>query len=308
MSSIAADERAARHAQGRVAVSSTAIPLTVSSIGHLAPPAEFSCFVHSVFANSCNFTFDGALLTLVVPRAGNGPTTLLLEHEPTRDLRTLFVTGTQLHCRKRVLRSERVLIQLGAAQTWQPLERSGLLPRREIERRLHIAAQQLTQLRKTRASVIDRSAADLVASIAEACRVLDKDRVVRLVASLVGLGEGLTPAGDDFLVGLLAGLDGLALDAAKRHFVDAIGLTLARLAHRTTDVAAHYLRLAARGHYSEVLDCLRDALLCRHRCDLVEKALQGALDVGATSGADMVTGLLAGLTAWLQDETNLAQT
>jgi len=40
----------------------------------------------------------------------------------------------------------------------------------------------------------------------------------------------------------------------------------------------------------------------------VEKALQGALDVGATSGADMVTGLLAGLTAWLQDETNLAQT
>jgi len=156
--------------------------------------------------------------------------------------------------------------------------------------------------------VIDRSAADLVASIAEACRVLDKDRVVRLVASLVGLGEGLTPAGDDFLVGLLAGLDGLALDAAKRHFVDAIGLTLARLAHRTTDVAAHFLRLAARGHYSEVLDCLRDALLCRHRCDLVEKALQGALDVGATSGADMVTGLLAGLTAWLQDETNLAQT
>jgi hypothetical protein len=277
-------------------------------MGHLVPRADFSCVVHSVFANACNFAFDGALLTLVGPHAGNGPTTMVLAQEPARDLRTLFVAGAQLRCRNRVLRSNRVEVQLGAAQPWHPLAGEALLPRSEVERSLQIAAQELTRFRRTHPSVIDGSAANVAACIADACRVLDEERATRLVARLVGLGEGLTPAGDDFLVGLIAGLDALALDAAKRHFLDAMGLTIAGLAHRTTDVAAHFLRLAARGHCSEVLDCLRDALLCRHRGALMQKALLRALDVGATSGADMVSGLLAGLTAWLPNETKLAQT
>ena len=68
---------------------------------------------------------------------------------------------------------------------------------------------------------------------------------------------------------------------------------------RTTPIAAHYLRLAAAGHYTEPLIRLRTALLCEDDSDVVDAAVQSALAVGATSGADTVSGLLAGLLAWL---------
>ena len=68
---------------------------------------------------------------------------------------------------------------------------------------------------------------------------------------------------------------------------------------RTTPIAAHFLRLAAAGHYAEPLIRLRTALLCEDDGDVVDAALQSALAVGATSGADTVSGLLAGLLAWL---------
>jgi len=44
---------------------------------------------------------------------------------------------------------------------------------------------------------------------------------------------------------------------------------------------------------------LRRALLCEDDGDVVDAALCNALAVGATSGADTVSGLSAGLRAWL---------
>ena len=73
----------------------------------------------------------------------------------------------------------------------------------------------------------------------------------------------------------------------------------ARSTPRTTPIAAHYLRLAAGGHYTEPLVRLRRALLCEDDVDVVDAALRTALAVGATSGADTVSGLSAGLRAWL---------
>ena len=71
------------------------------------------------------------------------------------------------------------------------------------------------------------------------------------------------------------------------------------LTPRTTPIAAHYLRLAAGGHYTDPLIRLRRALLCETSADVVDAALRNALAVGATSGADTVSGLSAGLRAWL---------
>jgi hypothetical protein len=44
---------------------------------------------------------------------------------------------------------------------------------------------------------------------------------------------------------------------------------------------------------------LRHALLCEGDREAIDAALRSALAVGATSGADTVCGLLAGLWAWL---------
>jgi len=152
--------------------------------------------------------------------------------------------------------------------------------------------------------VIDGEGASVVCALRDACRSFDGEQAVRHAARLVGWGEGLTPAGDDFLLGLVAGLDALGGDCERRHaFHRMLTAALNALTPRTTAIAAHYLRLAAAGHYTEPLVRLRHALLCEEDLGAVDAALCAALAVGATSGADTVSGLLAGLLAWLPAST-----
>jgi hypothetical protein len=123
----------------------------------------------------------------------------------------------------------------------------------------------------------------------------------------VGWGEGLTPAGDDFLIGLLAGLDAFVADDDRRGRVrGAIAALVTSCARRTTPIAAHYLKLAAAGHYNEPLVALRNAVLAEDDWYAVDGALGRALAIGASSGADTVRGLLAGLAVWLPASTSAA--
>jgi len=59
------------------------------------------------------------------------------------------------------------------------------------------------------------------------------------------------------------------------------------------------LRLAVASHYGATLLRLRDALLSDPQSDTLEASLSRALAVGASSGADTVTGLVCGISASL---------
>ena len=158
---------------------------------------------------------------------------------------------------------------------------------------------RLAQRRHRHSSVIDREASTAVAALEAACGQLDGEKASQHAKNLTGWGEGLTPAGDDFLVGLCAALNALAADNARRRaFLLSVGATIAASSSRTTPIAAHYLRLAAQGHFTADLIDLRDALLSEQRRERLLSVLDRALAVGATSGADSVTGVLAGLSAW----------
>jgi hypothetical protein len=92
----------------------------------------------------------------------------------------------------------------------------------------------------------------VAAALADACRALDRERATRHAERLIGWGEGLTPAGDDFLVGLIAGLDALASgDPRRRSFLEAVAATLVRDASRTTPIASQ--PSPCRRHHTEPL-------------------------------------------------------
>jgi hypothetical protein len=104
--------------------------------------------------------------------------------------------------------------------------------------------------------------------------------------ALLGLGPGLTPAGDDLVAGTIA-----ALALLGRLDETAAGAVLARAAVATTSLSAALLRCAVRGQVPPQAAALLGALCGR---GAVEPALTGLLDVGATSGAALALGLCAG--------------
>ncbi|HEU5297381.1 MAG TPA: DUF2877 domain-containing protein [Burkholderiaceae bacterium] len=272
--------------------------LGVESIGHRVPRGDFAGRVHSAFAHACNIACGGSLLTVVARRGGNGPTSLLLGAGAPPDLRRWFDVGETLQCRRGAARGGRVDIELARAEVWRPLPRRARGPAPLLRARLRRATAWLAQQRGTR-SVIDGAAVHVTAALIAACCALDGPLAAQHAARLIGWGEGLTPAGDDYLVGLCAGLDAMLNDdPARATCRAAITEVLLGSLPRTTAISAHWLRLAAQGDYGERLLDARDALLSDAPRAEVDAALRAACAVGATSGADTLAGLLAALAAW----------
>ena len=121
---------------------------------------------------------------------------------------------------------------------------------------------------------------------------------------LIGLGPGLTPAGDDLLAGLVAGVRVLTPAVVTavtppvtgvRETAEALGAyTVRRAVGRTTDVSVALLCHAANGAVATPAARLLAALT---RADgPVQRRIADATDdllaVGSTSGRDLATGLL----------------
>jgi hypothetical protein len=101
---------------------------------------------------------------------------------------------------------------------------------------------------------------------------------------LVGLGPGLTPSGDDFLIGALAMLD--ALERTNIHA--ALGSAVIAAADRTSPLSASFLRAAAAGHVGENLHTMVAAVLTGN----ADAAVAAAARIGHTSGWDALAGAI----------------
>jgi hypothetical protein len=138
-----------------------------------------------------------------------------------------------------------------------------------------------------------------VHALAAAYRADDHDAVRRASRTLLGLGGGLTPSGDDLVGGALFGRLLVAADAARWRTV---GAELAVEALRASHVisAALLADLVAGASFAP-LHATAEALARGDDAAALESA--GVLAaLGHSSGWDMLTGLVAGVTGRLNDE------
>lgn len=122
-------------------------------------------------------------------------------------------------------------------------------------------------------------------SLATAVRGDDGELAGRAARGLAGLGPGLTPAGDDVLVGLLSALSLLGGPPAV---IDAL---LAAADGRTTDLSLALLRHAAKGECIDRVGGLLQALSGYGEVDLAYRRLAA---VGRSSGPALAAGVLIG--------------
>jgi Protein of unknown function (DUF2877) len=130
--------------------------------------------------------------------------------------------------------------------------------------------------------------------LSHSIRVRDPSAAERVIGELIGLGEGKTPAGDDYLVGIFAALWSCA---AGRAFAAALAPALITLAALTSDLSSLYLSEAANGEVSERLADVAAGICAGSSEDVVGNAVNKALGVGHSSGAAGIFGLLNGYAA-----------
>jgi hypothetical protein len=118
----------------------------------------------------------------------------------------------------------------------------------------------------------------------------DSSAVMAGAWALAGLGPGLTPSGDDFLVGLMAGLWLFPHNLAATFTVEEVCRLIVETAvPRTTTLSGVWLRHAARGEVGEAWHDLARAISSADTTSCAS-ILNRILATGATSGADALAG------------------
>jgi hypothetical protein len=206
---------------------------------------------------------------------------------------------------------EDVIVNVSSARPWSPL----LLPFADLPSTEAVARAARTAAARAPAGgfgpflrsldEVDEEDGDLFRAAARptlrallaAAQRGDRRAAEEAAAALVGLGAGLTPSGDDALVGFTA-----ALTAARATLARPIARAAADAGARTTLVARTYLDHAARGEYAERVHDLTAAVAAGDAT-----AVARGMSWGATSGADLVLGILLGArAAWLTSEARAA--
>jgi hypothetical protein len=123
-------------------------------------------------------------------------------------------------------------------------------------------------------------------------------------ARLLGLGGGLTPAGDDFLCGLLAALWCASSEGGEdRRFLRAWGAEIQRRLDATNAISASFLECAIAGCFPGTVTALA-AAFAGTPATTTGRGPRASLDrlcaLGHSSGMDTATGFLFGL--WLRTD------
>ena len=253
--------------------------------------------VHSRFRRAVNFSNGRHLVFLVSQEIGAGPLNIVLAGAGSQEA-LACVSGVRAE--ENFLQLDEQHFELGFGDRYD----SKLALR---TRNTNCFAQNLEQFRRLLAETSPaRSLAFLIAPerIGSFTSSIERAFISRIqcgvdeffggnllegVSLLKGCGMGLTPSGDDFIAGVLVGLQVVQL-LHERELGEAID-TIFRAAAGDNIFSKTFLDLARRGLVSEKQQNLILALSDEHP-DALRGAALNLFAVGATSGADFGTGFL----------------
>jgi hypothetical protein len=280
-------------------------------LGYTVPRRLFDAEIHSAFASAANLRSAGSyrLLTLVTAGEADLPQGIRLKTPQGFSFEGLR-TGERFTCRDGLLRCEQapLTIDLRPAKRWKcdlPAlaadlnDPSTLAALRSVEQMLAGWQARVAIGLPAGQVAAARRMGESVSGLVAATRRYDEAAATGSVATLIGLGPGLTPAGDDFLVGYLAGLWCTVRGRGERvGFLSSLGKAVVRLSRRTNDISRAYLVHAAHGQVSSRLADLVGVICRGEGSDRLLETAEAAMSVGHTSGMEAVAGLLLGLSAW----------
>lgn len=126
-----------------------------------------------------------------------------------------------------------------------------------------------------------------------------KEEAEKTIKRWIGRGRGLTPSGDDFLMGLLY-MDRIC-PILEMPFLQSLKTLIDH--QYTTDISGHYYHCALEGYFNYVLVELLDALIQKNSPQM-KRCIDRIKMIGSTSGCDMLSGMAAGVN-YIKGEANI---
>lgn len=252
--------------------------------------------VHSCFENGCNIIIENKLCFVGNKKDCLLPYSLVIDRKHTATLRR------HISCGHSVFRWNEVLHRLETDGLSLSFKNARLYDSRFTKKNDPLPRNSLDLLKDrvdlTLKTGFGQSIGELtdlknheIQQLTKSFGTPDARQASRTLRRFMGRGMGLTPSGDDFLLGIL--------------FVNHIHPILSQPFYGqlkdfaqeqiyTTDISNHFYRCAFKHLFSQIFINLYNALETSDT-QLLKKGIQTMLSVGHTSGRDMLSGIVVGL-------------
>ncbi|WP_083397659.1 DUF2877 domain-containing protein [Paenibacillus sp. LC231] len=266
---------------------------------------KFNGTVHSIFDRTVNLKCrtNGELYTIATDSVDNAPNTLVTDIDSFS--KRGLVIGDEVYAEgERLYVGKNAAVMLQQVHVWRSKLPS--YPEDEDILRNHVAEAQLWIEAHGKAGGMKRSAEtgnsfdqemdrllrERSAGLLEALSKGEVSLASHYAIQLIGLGPGLTPSGDDFLVGLYAVMNLTNGPLFKiRHMCERV---VAASADRSNPISYMALKKAASGQVRESIGEFMHHMIHGSKTEVISR-LSRVLGTGSTSGTDIALGLVNGL-------------
>jgi hypothetical protein len=241
-------------------------------------------YILHVFDRACNLINERReVLSIVTPQIGNGPFNIVIEDD------VLFSEHLHIQSPISIRESQLFLgnfvILFDYANTWCP---------RPNWERVHVKKDKITD----RISKLQITNDQFPSSLSSALANGDISSCLAAARQLAGLGQGLTPSGDDFIMGAIHAVWIIHPFEVSSVLAGEIAKTAAPL---TTSLSAAWLKSAGKGEAGILWHEFFDALISG-TMTAIQESMEKILAVGGTSGADALAGFAGVFTSLKEKE------
>ena len=266
--------------------------------------------IHSVFTRTINIIVKNQLYTIASNQLDNAPATLLIELDNFNSYR--FLPDDRVRIRNEQLKlTNKLSIDLSATHLWKKEISHFPIKENQLHQNLLYATAFVLKMGKT--DWLREDSEDRISFQKEMGRML-RERTAGLMQNferstlteqvkrtegIIGLGQGLTPSGDDFLVGVMLAFSTLKKDLFNKRKWASQVVNVSK--EKTNAISYSALKYAAIGETRESIYSFIHALFTGSE-EAIERELLAVLKIGSSSGTEITWGILNGLTLILKQE------
>ena len=242
-----------------------------------------------IFDHACNLINERReVLSIVTLQIGNGPFNLVIEAD------VLF--SDHLNLESPISNSPNLLnlgdltIYTGNTELWSPRPDWEILHVRRDD--VFVLLSKLPVINYE--SPVSLRSVQFSNSLASALANADLPASLNATQKLAGLGIGLTPSGDDFIMGAILAAWIIHPADIARVLAEEITNTAAPL---TTSLSAAWLKSAGKGEAGVLWHNFFNNLISANQI-AIQESMDKILSVGKTSGVDALSGFISSFAAW----------
>jgi hypothetical protein len=267
--------------------------------------SKFNGFIHSIFEKTINIKCSdtGDLYTLSCNRLDNGPNSIVIELNSFKN--TNLVLNDHVFTDNSVLFIEnKMSITIEHVEKWESTLPTYPADDETLKVNVAIMREHINKhgkcggmKRDTQAkgvfevemsNMLEKRSQSLLCEI-ENNRMTDASKYA---VELIGLGPGLTPSGDDFLVGLFTTFN--IPNCPCQSFGDFCEKIVKTAKPLTNEISYMTLKKASIGNVRESIISLIYHALYGSEAELIS-SLNKVLTIGSSSGTDIAQGIVSGL-------------